>query len=705
MKNTFGHVAETMARPARDVMANFLEPSSIAVIGASTDSSKASGRPTSLLRDYGFAGEVYPINPSHAEVHGFPAFSDVREVPSTPDLAVICLSAEHVAEAIAQCGEKGIESAVIFANGFVETGNIDGQRSVSAAAARFGVRILGPNCLGAANPRNGVCATFSSFIQKRGLRAGSTALLTQSGAIGNACLLAFDRLNVGLSCWVATGNESDLTILDFADYLVDDPHSSSIVCFVESHRDGERWVEIARRAQDLGKPIVVLKGGSSDRSHSLASSHSGKMLGSYEAWREFADYLGILAPETLSELSDLVHLLDVTHRTGVVPSSDGLGIVCSSGGLGVLLADQCQRHGVSLTDLAPSTALRLQRALPAAAGVTNPIDPTPVSDETYLEAAKILLDDPGVKTVLVIVNSLSRDYIDLPGRLVRLSGVAREAGKCLAVSYFSEADSFSVQTEAELRSAGVVVLPDPARIIRCQGVVGRSLAGSSRPTSKIPDSRDLLSPQGADWNRIASELTAIGIPVIRAQVLGSKYDAMEFIRGATGQVVMKLDDPAILHKSDVGAVVLGIVNPDEGANIYDELWAKRTSERASILGQDQAEPGVEVIVSIRKDPELGPMVSVGAGGTLAELITDISSAPCPITAEEAIALVGRTRISRLLAGYRGSNPSDIEALALVVSQLSTMPLNDLELREVELNPVRVFARGEGCVVLDALALE
>lgn len=665
-----------------------LNARSVVVIGASDNEAKVGARPAVILDRLGFTGSVYQINRS-----GGPGFhASLADLPETPDLAVVCLPAAAATEAVRTCAEAGVSAAVVFSNGFAESGDTALQDELRAAT-RGTLRLLGPNCLGFADFTTGVAGTFSSYLLKRRIRPGNVTLISQSGALGNALMLAFESLQVDLRAWVATGNEVDLTISDFLEAFLDDDETHTIVACVESLRDGERWVPLARRAAAAGKRILVVKGGLSSRSRSLALSHSGKMLGSYALWDEFTRDLGIVSVESIGELADVAHVADCLARAGAGPSSAGLGVVTSSGGLGVLLSDAGERHGVRFADLQPGTTADLVALLPAGASVQNPVDPTPVTDEVYCGAGRILADDPDVGVVLVILQSLSRDYATVADRIVSLADHAAAVGTVVAVSYLAESDALPAEVEASLRRRGVVVLPSPDRVVRALGL----LAGR-RGTATEPHTGPATESAAMTWWDVAPWLERAQLPVVPWAAAPTAQAAVDFLAEFGGPIVMKIDDPAIGHKSDVGGVVLGISDAAGATAAHADLRRLGTG----VVAQRQAEPGLEAIVSVRRDAELGGFCSVGWGGVYADLMADLVSAPCPLSAADAHRLLARSTLGRVVAGFRGDEGYDAEAFVQLLVDLTTAFAAQSEFTEVELNPVRILRPGRGCVVVDAL---
>lgn len=682
-----------------DTIRSLVAPRSVVVVGASSDPSRPSGRVASYLRTGGFAGDVYTVNPKHEEVQGFPCFPSIRDLPEVPDLAVLGVPAAAVPAALRQLSEIGVGAAISFASGFAEAGNDTLNRALVEALRDSGVRLLGPNCLGVVTTESGLTATFSSFLAHRTLRPGGITLLTQSGAVGNAILLGLTGYGVGIRSWVATGNEVDLDLIDFASYFVADDGTKAIVCFAESLRDAVRLVDVADRARRAGKALVVLKAGSAARSRSLAASHSGKMLGSHEAWAQFATYAGIVTPASLEQLVEVAHLAE-QGSAEIRSGAAGIAVLCSSGGYGVLLADACERAGVRLADLSAETADGLRTCLPGGATLENPIDPTPVTDDAYFTALGHLVRDPAVHLALVIVNSLSREYDRLLDHLQLVARLAAEQATTLVVSYFTEADRLPAEQEQELRAAGCLVVPDPVRFIAALGrLQGSHGAPQIRPAVDGGPQDGSLLP----WAAAARLLTEHGLPVTPWATVSSPADAERFHAEHAGPVVLKLDDPGVPHKSEVGGVRLGLSSAAELRAAFTALADARRTAQAQLIVQVEAEDGVDALVGCQRDPELGPLVTVGVGGTLTELIGDVVTRPCPVDRDEAERMVSGSKLGQLLAGYRGADSYDAGSLAEAIVAISRVFAEQAELIELECNPVIVHASGAGCTIVDILA--
>ncbi len=692
--------------PAR-ALRPFFEARSVVVVGASANQLRNPGKPLYYLTRYGYSGRLYAVNPNHSEIFGCKSYPSVADLPEAPELAAVMVPVKLVPEAIRQCGEHGIRHAVVFANGFADSGNFALQDELLDAARQFGIRLLGPNCLGVVNVGNGLTATFSTYLLRKMFKRGPIGLLTQSGAVGNAILLTFQDMGIGISRWVATGNEADIGIMDFAEYVVEEPDCKILAFFVESVRDGWRWPAVARRARELGKPIIALKAGMGMRSRRAATSHSGRMVGSYGVWREVAAEHGIVAVHTMEEFCDAAYALSTVRR---LPDGD-LGVFCGSGGIGVLISDECERTGVRLAEISSETRSQLRNILPPGAGLENPVDPTPVTDAVYFRGAECLLGDANVRALLIIVTSLVRDYEETMRVVQHLNELAASEGKLVAVSYFSPADRLPREKEEALSSEGVIILPDPLRTVRGLAALSAAysiLSGKEKPSERqaaAPDHRAVSTDSvGLGWEDLGPLMARYGVGAEAPLAAGSADDAARLLKDLGTPIVLKLDDPNIAHKTEAGLVHMNISSAAEARRAYSELAEKATTDAARVIAQRQLRGGVEVLVGCTIDPEFGRIVSVGAGGTLAELLKDVRSALCPVDAAGARRLLERTRIHPLLTGFRGGRKHDMAALAEMIARVSRLFVENPELAELEMNPVVVMAEGQGAYAVDLLGV-
>jgi len=699
------------ADPGAHPLTRLFAPRRVAVVGASADARKVAGRPVRYLAARGYAGEVWGVNPVTASTGTTLAAASVDALPDGIDVAILCIPVDGIVDAVAACGRRKIPFAIVFANGFADTGNHALQDELGRVARAGGVRLVGPNCLGVMDFATGFAGTFASRMDTRNIVHGPVGLVSQSGAVGNTLMLSFEALGLGVSAWMASGNEVDIDALEGIEYMLGRDDTTVVGAMLEAVRAaGPRVQALGRISRACGKPILALKSGKSEASKAAAQSHAGKIVGSSSAWRQVSSAAGWL------EMASLEHLTDVALAMGPGGwrSVGEVAILCGSGGMGGLFCDDLTAAGVPLAQLVPATLEALADVLPAAAGIGNPVDPTTVSEDVYYRAAELLARDPAVGTVILLVNSLARNYTELPARVTALQAIARTCGTRVAISYFSPYDVLSLTVEQQLLAAGVLVLPTGARLARALGSVrcwqmqeGDATGGGAEaapepvlqdarderdagPALSLPALRDLL--QHYD---IASVATATVTDVDAALAMASP---------ASGRVVLKLEGTAIAHKTEHGLVRAGLAGRAAVEAAFTDLERLRQHHGGAIVAQAHLADTLEVLVAGIEDTELGRLIMVGLGGVFVELFEESSVAPCPIDVAAARRLLDRGRLGRMLRGYRGAAPRDIDALAQLVAACSRLWSEHPEYTEFELNPVMVGAEGAGAWAVDALAI-
>lgn len=675
-------------------------PRAIAVIGASPAEDKLPGRPLAYLRAYGYAGRIYAVNPKYEQIGGVPCFPSVADLPADIDLALIMLSAQHVPGALEEIGRKGIPFAISVAGGFAEAGDPDAQARLASLCHEYGTRLIGPNCVGLINPRNGLTATFSTVLKRQMPRVGSLAIASQSGALANSVLQSCIDLGIGISSWVSVGNEADLGLLDFVRHFLDDPETRTIALFVEGLKDGAGLVTLGREARRRGKVIVALRAGKSQLGRAASVSHTGKLAGSPRVWESVARQAGVIEVAWPEEMIDLCLALQVFDRRNVL---EGLGVLTISGGLGVLISDACAEQSIPVPSFDRQTQLRLRQVLPNQLNVANPVDTALFADETgFATCAQAVLEDRNVGTVLIVLTTLAHDYEALTDWLEQLAADAARGGKRIAVTYLSASDQLSRDLRSRLLDAGVLVLPDAMRLVRVLGHL-RQLskqqipAATARATLEIkkglPDATRLLGEAGI---RRPEQVLCTD-----ASAAGSAAERIGF------PVALKIVSPDVPHKTEAGGVRLGLQSAEDVRAAYEEIAASvaRYAPDARIEGiqvQKMVQGVAELIVGCLRDPELGPVIMVGSGGVFAELIEDVTFRAAPVTASEAKEVLGELKSSRLLRGFRGLPKGDIDAAAEAIAALSAIFPRYSDVDDIDLNPLIVMPQGEGVLAVDAL---
>lgn len=687
-------------------------PRSIAVIGASSHRSKIGGRPIHHLRSLGFAGEIYPVNPNYAEIQGLPAHPSLEAIEAEVDLAIVAVPGPAVLDAVRSCATKGVKAVVLFSAGFAESG-AEGereQRELTRIAESTGMRIIGPNCIGAADIRSGATATFAAAIMLPRARGGDlaprVALVSQSGAIGGHCVALAPARGFEFDPWITTGNESDVDVADCIAYLAGDESVSTICVYMEGCGNGRRLEAALALARGNHKPVIMLKAGTSAAGAAAAASHTASLVGSDDAYQAVFDRHAVCRVGSIHELVDTAYALSI----GVLPQGRRVGILTGSGGAGILMADAAHVAGLEVPGLPDHVKKTLKEIWPPA-GVGNPIDTTAqVTNDPHLLSAFLdtVLDGTDFDTILVFLT-----YLGLMEPWA--SNVVQSLGKVRAdhpdANILVEALATDEVRES-LQGFGMPVFDDLHDLV---GVAGRlvSLAEGLRseplpvplPSSDTP----VLRPgDGATEYEAKQLLARAGVPVAAEAVVSSGADARAAADQLGYPVVLKIVSPDIIHKSEVGGVVVGLRDGDEVEAAHAAIL-RSVSERApeadvrGILVARMITGGVETMLGVKNDPSLGMTVVFGLGGIFVEIMHDVSVRVAPIGVEEAAVMIRQIKGYSLLDGARGTEPSDVQALAEAISALSVFAAaNQHTIESIDVNPFIVLPRGHGAYVVDAV---
>ncbi len=691
-----------------------LYPRTIAVIGASNDPGKLSGRPLANLKRLGFKGRVVPVNPMRATVQGLPAVSSIEELPSGDiDLALIMLEAERVADAIRACGRRGIPAAIACASGFAELGDEGAQLQdqLRIAVRESGVRLLGPNCLGMIGVRDRAVPTFTTALANvTALNEGPVAFVSQSGAFGSLIFSQAQGMGLGMSHFVTTGNEVDMSVSELLMALVDEPDTRVLLTYLEGISDGRDLIAVARKAHSADKPLVAVKVGRSQTGAAAAQSHTGAIAGSDAVFDGFVDEYGVIRAQSMGEMLDLAVMLSPGRRA----KGRRLTTITLSGGAGVLVSDAAEEHGLDAGPWSETWQQTMKSAIPPYGSAKNPIDltATMLSNPTLLSnALEVVERNPESDMTLVILGNADDSAPDL---VDSLRDFHQRTDLPLAVSW-TGGNGWAIQ---ELHAAGIPAFDDPSRAVAALARLAdyslRSVHQPPQRPSGVDEkaARTLLAEIRAQGHAQLTEYQsaqllatygikcAPSIPVGTAQAAGAAFEQI----GAP--VAVKLLSASVAHKSDLGVVKLGIDSAaavmEAGQEILDAAHAAGIQD-GRLLIQAMAAPGVELIAGAKVDPAFGPVVLVGVGGVLVEVLNDSSVRPAPIGPGSAADMLRRLRGYQLLEGVRGKPAVDVPAVCDLVTRLSWL-IADLHdaIEEIDVNPV--LASAHGAVAVDALVV-
>ncbi len=686
-------------------LAALLDPKSIAVVGASDDPTKIGGRLLRFLADYGFTGEVLPVNPTRDTVAGLPALRSAEHLPDGVDLAVVVTAAGAAREAVQACARRGVRACVVLSSGFGEL-DAEGeraQRELVATARAHGMRLLGPNCQGVANLASGAVTSFSSTFTNFGLRDGPVAIVSQSGAVAGMLAALQHQHATGLRYWVATGNEADVTVAELVDAVLDDPGVRVVQAYCEHLADVPRLVAAAAKARRLGKAVLMVKAGATEAGARAAGSHTGALAQPEAVVEAFLRRHGVVRARSLTELSGLSRVFE----TCAPARGNRVGIVSNSGGLGVMMADAALAEGLELAELTGGTREALRAVLPPFAAVGNPVDVTgQIVQQPHLltRVLPALAADPWVDIVLVALGIVGPTY-DIDAITDDIAALHAEAA---ARGVLVAAVSVGGRPELAERLAarGVPTFDDDSACVRAVARFAEHSAWLRRtPPPAAPAVAAPLPPGTGLLSEHASKelMVSWGLPVVSGRLVASPAAAAAV--DLPYPLVVKLCSPAAAHKTELGAVRLGLTDARAVARAAAEvLAAGRTAGVEPIEGvrvERMVRGGVEVSVGATWDPVFGPTVLVGSGGVHVEVLRDFRLLIPPLDRAAVVDAVRSCAIHPLLTGARGAEPLDVDALVdLVLRFGERFAATGGALSEIDLNPV--FVLSDGVVVADAL---
>jgi acetate---CoA ligase (ADP-forming) len=693
-----------------NAMRTFLMPRSVAVIGASRDTTTIGGELFHNLLMTDFNGPVHPVNPKADFVHGVPAYPSIEQVPGDVELAFIVVPASLVLHVTRECGEKGVRALVVISSGFSEIGP-EGQalqRELVDVTRSYGMRIIGPNCMGIVNTASDVRlnGTFATVYPP----TGRVGFLSQSGALGLAVMRYAKDLALGLSSFVSVGNKVDISGNDLIAYWSQDEGTDVILLYLEGFGNPRRF---ARLARDVGrrKPIVAVKSGRSPAGARAAASHTGALLASSDVTVDALFHQsGVIRTDTLEEMFDVATLL----ADQPVPKGDRIAIVTNAGGLGILCADTCEANGLRVPPLSDGTAAKLREFLPGEAAVGNPVDMiASATAEDYARAIRIVADDPDVDAMIVI-------YIPpQASKAPAITAAIAEAIRSLEGSIPVAMTYLSSKTGAGQMQAGGVWIPTFAFPEGAAIAMAHACAYGrwrTRPEGVVPEFPDARTDEaigiiasalgrGAVWlseAEVQRLLTCYGLPLVRSERGTTPEEAGDAAARIARPVALKALGAQIVHKTEVGAVALGLEGPDavrDAARAMADRIAAAGVAVEGFLIQEMVDGGIEMLVGVAHDRLFGPVVACSAGGTAVELVRDVAVRVTPITDLDASEMVASLRTFPLLTGFRGAPKADVGALEDLILRVGALADAHPSIAEMDCNPVMVLTTG--AVIVDA----
>ena len=690
----------------------FFSPASVAVVGASRDPSSIGYRVVDALTTNRFHGPIYPVNPHADKIGSLRAYPSVAALPAGVELAVVVVPRDAVLGVVDECAGHGVKALVVITAGFAETGGgRELQQRLVEKVRGFGMRMVGPNCLGLINtdPRVRLNASFSPLFPP----PGAVAMSSQSGALGLAILALARRRSVGVSMFVSVGNKADVSGNDLLQFWEGDERSRVILLYLESFGNPRRFARIARRVGRT-KPIIALKAGRTPSGSRAAGSHTAALAASDVAVDALFRQAGVIRAETLDEMFDLAAGLE----SQPLPRGGRVAIVTNAGGPGILCADACEADGLSVPQLSQSTRSALAEFLPPAASLTNPVDMiASAPPEHFRRAVETVLAAEEVDSVIVIFVPIGVATTEDVARAIG-DGVAagRHQKPVLACMMAAEATP-PISTP----TGKIPVYGFPEAAGRALNKIADYAEWRAEPLGFVPDFTDIdprkaraicaaaLASRGASWltgEEVRAVLTTMRLPLPPEGIAKTADEAAALARGFGFPVAVKLSSHSIVHKSDVGGVRLNVEDEDSVRRAFDEIRARmaeagKLDEMDGALVQPMIRSGIELMMGVAADPLFGPLIAFGLGGVYVEILRDVRFRITPLTDRDAAEMVREIRGYRLLEGYRGHPAADIAAIEQVLLRVSRLVEEVPGIVELDLNPIFALPPGQGCVIADA----
>ena len=695
-----------------------LAPASVVVVGASRDPLSLGRRVFDALRAAGFKGHIYPVNPNVTELDGLPCYQSVREVPSGTDLAIIAVPSGHVLDVVDECGAAGIKSLVVITAGFAEMGEAGRarQQQLVERVRNYGMRMVGPNCMGVLNasPEVSLNASFSPIMPP----PGSVAFSSQSGALGLAILELARQRGVGLSTFVSVGNKADVSGNDLLQYWEVDPATRVILLYLESFGNARRFGRLARRIART-KPIVAVKAGRTRAGSRAAGSHTAALAASDTAVNALFQQCGVIRADTIDEMFDIAACLEAQP----LPTGRRVAVVTNAGGPGILAVDACEAAGLTVADFSEATRQRLRAFLPPEAAVANPVDMVAsAGPDAYRQAVQIALESPDADALIVIFTPVEpRSSDDILAAIRDGIAAGRKAGatsKPVLACLMAEP---GLLTPLLVDGERVPAYAFPENAARALGKVAAYAHWRSLPPALFWGFDDLRSSEARELcreiaeNRTDDWLTAeetrrvldvCGLPLVPTLLARTADEAVGLSAVLGYPVVAKLQSRLLLHKSEAGAVRVGLASERAVRNAFWDLTAIAaehgvTERGEGVVIQPMVPGGVETIIGVTEDRLFGPLVGFGLGGIHVEVLKDVHFRVAPLSDRDADELITEVRGYKLLEGFRGHPPADIDALREILLRIARLAEEVPEIVELDLNPVIALSPGNGCRIVDA----
>ncbi|NIJ07593.1 acyl-CoA synthetase (NDP forming) [Sphingomonas vulcanisoli] len=701
--------ADTFAPDVVRSLDRLLKARSVAIVGASPTPGALGNSVLGNLVRHGFSGDIHLINPKRDEIDGRPCLRSIDDLPDGVDAAVLAIPGAAVLSSIQALAARGVGSAVIFSAGFAEGGaeGLVAQAEITRIAIAHNMIIEGPNCLGLVNYVDGVPLTF---VETPGARLGDRpgiGIVSQSGAMAVVLGTVLMAKQLGISMSISTGNEAASGVEDYLAYLLDEPNTQAIGMIVEQFRKPKHFLALAEKARVAGKPIILLHPGKSSAARESAATHTGAMAGDWQMMKTLVTHAGVVLVDSIEELGDVLDLAIRAPHIGT-----GTAVLTESGAFKALTLDLCESLGLALPEPADHTATALRAAIPDFIGVSNPMDVTAqslVDPDLYRRTLIPLLADPAYGSVVLAIIQTDKATARLKFEPIIATLKALRAEKPIIFAGLDDGAPVPPAYLTALRELGVPYFPSPDRAFRAIAKLATRVPASAHDLAPAPIAANLPHGGVIPEYRAKDLLGPIGLPFPPGG-FAADLDAAKQIAAQIGYpTVLKAQAQALSHKSEAGGVILGIADEaaliDAWACLFDNVQAYAPDIRLDgALIEAMSARGTELIVGARNDTHWGPVILVGFGGIQAEILQDVRLLPPSLTKPEIVAELRALKSGALLDGWRGSPALDLEAVADIIVAIGRLLLGTPAIREIDLNPIVIYPRGQGAVALDALIL-
>ncbi len=690
-------------------------PKSIAIIGASRQAGSVGHSLLANIIDSRFQGVAYPVNPKAVAILGIKCYPRVLEIPDEVDLAIVIVPASLVPQVLEECGVKGIKGTIIISAGFKEVGGsgTELEQSVKEIISKYGISLVGPNCLGVINsaPESSMNATFGTQMPRK----GNIAFISQSGALCVAVLDYAKEANIGFSKFISMGNKAGLTENDLLEYLSQDRQTDVILMYLEDLVNGREFMSIARKITSHPKnpkPIIALKAGRTIFGAKAASSHTGSLAGSDKVYDAIFDQCGVIRGDTLEEIFDYVK----GFSSQPLPKGKNVAIITNSGGPGILATDSCIHYGLNIAPLSKKTKNTLKSILPPTASLNNPIDLiAEAQHEQYEATLKAMLNQNNIHSALVILTPTAFTEVEKVAKSI--IKVSRRIKKPIVSCFLGVYD---VSKGIELLEENQI--PDyrfPESSARALAEMSKFTGWLRRPKTRIKKYKvdtarasriiEQVTQEGRSFlleQEAYDVLKAYGFPVVNSVLASSEAQAVSAALKIGFPVVMKIASPDVLHKFDFGGIMLNIKSKTEVQKAYNKILrsirAKLPKARITgVMVEEMAAEGKEVILGMNHDEQFGPVLMFGMGGIYVEALEDVIFRLAPIRELTADMMIAKTKTHKILDGFRGGPVYDMPAISDCLKRLSQLVTDINKIKELDINPLIVYEKGKGCTIVDA----